>query len=348
MGYGWIEKETNTIIIVGTSPDTGGTANTSTRIELDSNASSVDGAYDPAEINIVDGTGSGQSRQIWEYDGTNKYAYVNRDWKVTPDNTSVYRIRFHSGDHHVNEGVAQGGTNNTITLNILADSQNNIYLGQCICIMAGTGTDQARMVITYNGTTKVATVDADWIVNPDTTSVYAMIPFPGFIHGRPAADGTDNILMRDVIGNRTDGHATTTLKGDHHMFHDHFHHVAKVIPSGTAAAQVTCGDAQAWDLGEFAVIAATNAIDDDFDVHFINVEAMSANATYELVLYSGADASEVEVGRIRFVKTAGQTKAEGIPFGTPMIAVNTQIKAKVMSSSGNADTIDITIHYHDY
>ena len=164
----------------------------------------------------------------------------------------------------------------------------------------------------------------------------------------PAADTADNVYMSDVVGNRTDAHDTTTLSGDHHMFHDHFHHVAKVIPSGTAAAQVTCGDAQAWDLGEFAVIAATNAIDDDFDVHFINVEAMSANATYELVLYSGADASEVEVGRIRFVKTAGQTKAEGIPFGTPMIAVNTQIKAKVMSSSGNADTIDITIHYHDY
>ena len=49
------------VIVDGTSPDTGGTANTAIRMELDSAASAVDGTYDPAVIVIVLGTGAGQS-----------------------------------------------------------------------------------------------------------------------------------------------------------------------------------------------------------------------------------------------------------------------------------------------
>lgn len=191
-------------IICGTSPNTAGTANTATRIELDSNASAVDGTYDPATVYILSGAGVGQARQIFEYDGINKYAYVNRDWKFTPDDTSVYCIVMNPGNTHVNEGVAQGGGNATITLNTLASDQNNLYLGQLVFIIAGAGQDQARMVVGYNGTTKVATVDADWIINPDTTSVYMMLPYPGFVHGVPTPDSVANILARDIIGNKTD------------------------------------------------------------------------------------------------------------------------------------------------
>jgi hypothetical protein len=164
------------VIITGTSPDTGGTANTSVRIELDSDASSTDGAYDPAVITIVAGTGAGQSRQIFQYDGSNKYAYVNRDWKVIPDNTSQYVISADSGNTHVNEGLCGGSTANTITLNALASTQNNIYNGQIVFIVAGTGSDQSRRVVSYVGSTQTATVDRDWDVNPGMGCVYAMLP----------------------------------------------------------------------------------------------------------------------------------------------------------------------------
>jgi hypothetical protein len=200
-----------TVLLTGTSPNTGGTANTTTRIELDSNASSTDGAYDPGCVHITAGTGVGQARHILEYDGTNKYAYVKRDWKVTPDNTSEYAILFSSGNSSVNEGVAQTGSNNTITLNVLASSQNSAYLGQCIFIVSGTGADQTRMVVGYNGTTKVATVDSNWVTNPDNTSIYVMLPFPGFVHGTPTADSAANTLIGDVVGNKTDTTGGTSL-----------------------------------------------------------------------------------------------------------------------------------------
>lgn len=150
-----------------------GTVNT---ITLATGASSMDGAYDPSMIAIVVGTGMGQSRLIFQYDGTTKVAAVDRNWKVNPDNTSEYVIYANPGREHVNEGLAQAGATATITLNALASGTNDSYVGQIIFIRSGTGEDQARIVIAYNGTTKVATVQKDWYATPDNTSGYVMLP----------------------------------------------------------------------------------------------------------------------------------------------------------------------------
>ena len=190
------EDLTYAIITTGFS---GGTGNTSTRIELDANASGTDGAYDPAVITIVLGTGMGQSRAIYEYDGTNKYAYVNRDWKVVPDATSRYVISAQPGGLHVNEGVAQAGGPQNITLNALASAVNETYLGQVIFIVAGTGADQQAIVTAYDGGTKVATVHKAWTTQPDNTSIYAMLP----VSGVSPEDVNDQMV--DVM--ETDTHA---------------------------------------------------------------------------------------------------------------------------------------------
>ena len=149
----------------------------STYIDLDAAASSTDGTYDPSVLSIIDGTGSGQTRQIFEYNGTLKRAYVNRDWKVNPDATSQFIIISGAGDTHVNEGKAQGGTSTTMTLNTLASSVDDVYNDQIMYIVAGTGADQARHITDYNGTTKVATTNIAWNITPDDTSIYAVLPF---------------------------------------------------------------------------------------------------------------------------------------------------------------------------
>ncbi len=171
-----VREITSVLLASGISPNTGGNTNTSNSIELDSNASSVDGNYDPAVIDIIIGTGAGQSRQIFQYDGSNKIAYVNRDWKVIPDNTSEYVVRSNAGDTHINEGKAQAGAVGSITLNTLASSVDNIYNGQLVFIVAGTGADQCKRITDYVGSTKVATVDTNWAITPDATSIYAILP----------------------------------------------------------------------------------------------------------------------------------------------------------------------------
>ena len=146
------------------------------QIQLDAGASAIDNVYDPAMVVIIDGTGNGQSRLILEYNGTTKTATVDKNWRVNPDNTSVFQILANGGREHVNDGLAITATDNTITLNALASSVDNVYNGQAVFIRSGTGDDQRKFVIAYNGTTKVATVHEDWSIIPDSTSAYVMLP----------------------------------------------------------------------------------------------------------------------------------------------------------------------------
>lgn len=149
---------------------------TENTVILDGAASAVDGAYDPGLIAIISGTGAGQSRNIFEYVGATRTCVVDRDWKVQPNGTSAYIIYADAGREHVNEGLARGGTINTITLNANASALDGAYVGQICFIRSGLGEDQARRIQSYNGTTKVATTTTDWGVIPDTTSAYAMLP----------------------------------------------------------------------------------------------------------------------------------------------------------------------------
>ena len=55
-------------------------------------------------------------------------ATVDRNWKINPDATSEFVIYVNSGREHVNEGLAQGGTASTITLNSNASSVDNSYV----------------------------------------------------------------------------------------------------------------------------------------------------------------------------------------------------------------------------
>ena len=153
-------------------------ASTGNTVTLAADASAVNGQYDPGVILIITGTGAGQSRSILDYDGTTKIAVVNKDWRVNPDTTSSYIVTTNSGQPHVNEGLAQAGAASTITLNTLGSATDDIYIGQSIFLVAGTGQDQARVVTDYNGTTKVATVHRAWDVQPDATTSYIMLPLP--------------------------------------------------------------------------------------------------------------------------------------------------------------------------
>lgn len=151
------------------------------QIQLATDASAVDGAYDPSLIQLVNlGTGSGQSRLILQYDGAMRTATVDRDWKTVPDATTEYQILGDAGREHVNEGLAQAGATNTITLNVLASADNDAYNGQVVFIRAGTGADQARRVTDYDGTTRIAIMERNWDTVPDGTSAYVMLPTASF------------------------------------------------------------------------------------------------------------------------------------------------------------------------
>ena len=72
-------------------------------------------------------------------------------------------------------GTAQAGAAGSITLAAGASAVNDFYAGAVVVIRSGTGALQTRRIDSYNGTTKVAIVDANWVTNPANDSVYAIL-----------------------------------------------------------------------------------------------------------------------------------------------------------------------------
>lgn len=71
-------------------------------------------------------------------------------------------------------GVATAGAARTMTLAVGASAVDGFYNGMHVSITSGTGNGQERVIVGYNGTTKVATVDRDWATLPDATSNYSI------------------------------------------------------------------------------------------------------------------------------------------------------------------------------
>lgn len=75
--------------------------------------------------------------------------------------------------------TAQAGTISSITLASGESATNDIFAGGVVEIIDGTGASQTpRVITTYDGTTKVASVSPDWVTAPDSTSVYRIFAVP--------------------------------------------------------------------------------------------------------------------------------------------------------------------------
>jgi hypothetical protein len=94
-------------------------------------------------------------------------------------------------------GVAQAGTVSSITLGAGAHIDNDYYNGWYIVLTGGTGANAAGVEITdYNGTSKVATVDA-WVgVTPGADTVYSL--FNKRYAGLMLNEGTDIFELKYI------------------------------------------------------------------------------------------------------------------------------------------------------
>jgi hypothetical protein len=241
-------RELATNAIISGTAQGPGTGNN--QIQLDTDASTVDGSYDPSGIVLVNGTGVGQSRLILQYTGSTKTATVDRNWKVNPDATSEYVVYADPGREHVNEGLAQAGTSNTITLNALASSADDAYNGQMVFIRSGTGDDQARIVEDYNGVSKLATVHHAWNTTPDSTSAYSLLPG----HWLHRDDIADSVWDEAVSAHTTE----TTFGGELGGLDPNLAAVKAIVDR---LVLVTTTVASATDANDFVLSAGTDVND---------------------------------------------------------------------------------------
>lgn len=95
----------------------------------------------------------------------------------------------------VRNNTAQAGAASTITLDAAASAVDSFYNGAEIKIDTGTGAGQTRTILSYVGSTKVATVDRAWITNPDSTSVFTI-----FFSSQPAVNPSLQVIAASVAG----------------------------------------------------------------------------------------------------------------------------------------------------
>ena len=126
-----------------------------TKAELDSGLAALN---DPTAADIADA--------VWDEVITGAEHNVN--------NSSARFLRESAEASAGVTGTAQAGGAASITLEAGADSNDDIYNNERISILEGTGAGQARLISDYDGTTKVATVNNNWVVQPDSTSIYSI------------------------------------------------------------------------------------------------------------------------------------------------------------------------------
>ena len=91
----------------------------------------------------------------------------------TASNTYNYKAYVTNLQNAVQSNNTVSATASTITFPNYFSSVANAYTGVNISITAGTDAGDFRTITSYNGTTKTATIDQNWTVTPDATSVFA-------------------------------------------------------------------------------------------------------------------------------------------------------------------------------
>ena len=75
------------------------------------------------------------------------------------------------------DGAITSSTTNTVTFDGGATTTDNLYRGNLIVVMSGTGIGQTRIIVEYDGDTKTATVDKPWVINPSALDEMIILAF---------------------------------------------------------------------------------------------------------------------------------------------------------------------------
>lgn len=225
-------------------------AGASNTITLDTGANATDDFYNHARVVITGNTGVEQERIIVDYVGSTKVAIIAPPWITTPDATSEFEIEpalchAETNSKTVDVGLAQAGAVGTITLASTASATDDFYNDDVVMIDAGTGAGQERIITDYNGTTKVAIIEPNWITNPDTTSEYiveealSVADVIAISHNIDAADKLEAWMDSFVTGAFVGTPTTISLDTDlAEATSQHYRGSLLVVTSGVAIGQV--------------------------------------------------------------------------------------------------------------
>jgi len=281
----------------------------STSITLDASAGSVTDIYRNDLIIITGGTGVGQARVCTAYNGTTKVATVSAAWATNPDNTSTFAVipcdwpsmaqlptalvsgrmdssigavaagvinraafAADSGLVTIRSGTAQAGFTAAITLDSGASSVNAFYQCALILLTGGTGAGQSRYIISYDGTTKIATVGTQWATVPDSSTTFAILPGDVQTH----ITITQNIQSRLPAALGANGNMKADVRD--------YNGTAGTFASGRPEVNASHAGGTAWGSGAITAgsIAAAAFTAAKFAADAIDANALAASAVTEI------------------------------------------------------------------
>lgn len=159
--------------------------------------------------NIIKGNGINTNNPFY-YDGIYVSGYCNKN---NIQNNIIRNSLIHNG-------IAQSGSSNTITLASNASIVDGYYVDKRIYLVSGTGSGETKIITAYNGISKVATVNSNWVATIDTTTQYEIKGTHRYgINIRANASNNvvtnNDLLQSGVIGSLSDsGSGTITTAGN--------------------------------------------------------------------------------------------------------------------------------------
>lgn len=169
-----------------------------------------------------------------------------------------------------------------------------------------------------------------------------------------------NVLIQadvDKIGDLNDfivvpyafGALTNTILAHLNTTYYHVHGTPFVYPNHADDVQLIAA-APAWDItgAKIEVIPASTLSSINFDLHWINVSAISENATIQIDIYKGAAGSEVWIGGTRASRTTNQARNGPSRIQIPQQVADERISCLLSSSTTNATTCLVSFEGHYY
>lgn len=157
-------------------------------LTLDSGAVATTDYYIGDRLQIIEGTGAGQSRLVVAYT-SGRVCTLDSDFTTNPDTSSLWELD--AADVHVSvsdadlaEGFVATYTNTTtITLDSGAIGTTDFYVGELIVFTHGTGSGQAREITAYTSG-RVVTMAPALVTALDTTTTWhiqAVVSIPEIV-----------------------------------------------------------------------------------------------------------------------------------------------------------------------
>ena len=124
----------------------------------------------------------------------------------------------------------------------------------------------------------------------------------------------------------------------------YFSEKLRVYPT-LAAGTTIVSDNTDWGLGTITQIMPASTVAVDFYLHALVIESCTKDGVYEMVIYQGAD--DTEVARVRFA-VAGGFFGNFFVLSGPLIPANARIRAQLACNTGlaAAATMTVSLSYH--